>query len=334
MKVHSAAAIGAAADGAAVIDRLDPMLERFSVRARQFHVGPLCELRRFDAEPGRGFLHILRAGALHVEDGRMPGLRTVSEPSLLFYPRPHEHLFHARADRPVDLACATLEFDGGGAHPLVRALPDVVTVPIAEVEGLDRSLDLLFAEIDEFRCGHRYVVDRLFEIALLKLLRWLLDHPRDVGLPPGLFTGLADPAIARALAGMHEDPGRSWTLETLGRLARMSRSAFAARFRELVGTPPHEYLTGWRITIGQQRLREGRPVAQIAAELGYTGSSFSRVFAQRTGSSPRAWAEDQRGRALREAAPADPDRDGYAGGDTARSRASARSSTSSVAAAS
>lgn len=292
MNVHSAAASGVIA-----IDRLDPMLERFSVRARQFHIGPLCERRRFGAEPGRGFLHILRAGTLRVEDGRQPRLRTISEPSLLFYPRPHEHLFHARAEQPVDLACATLEFDGGGGHPLVRALPDVVTVPIADVEGLDRSLELLFAEIDEFRCGHRYVVDRLFEIALLKLLRWLLDHPRELGLPPGLFAGLADPAIARALAGMHEDPGLPWTLESLGRLARMSRSAFAARFRALVGVAPHEYLTGWRMTIGQQLLREGRPVSEIAAGLGYTSSSFSRVFAQRTGRSPRVWAEEQRSRA-------------------------------------
>lgn len=218
------------------VDRLDAMLERFTVRARQFHLGPLCDIRRFEALPGRGFLHILRAGTLVVTDGPATTTRVVAEPSVLFYPRPHEHVFHARSDLAVDLACATLEFDGGGEHPLVRALPDVITVPIADVPGLDLSLELLFDEIDQFRCGHRHVIDRLFEITLLKLIRWMLDHPSDLGLPPGLFGGLADPQIARALARMHEEPGHPWTLDALGASATMSRSAFAARFRELVGT--------------------------------------------------------------------------------------------------
>lgn len=270
------------------------MLERFSVRAQQFHVGSLCELRRFEAVPGRGFLHILRAGRLIVADGADQARRVVSEPSLLFYPRPHEHVFIGRPELGVDLACATLDFDGGEDHPVVRTLPDVLTVPIAEVAGLDGTLALLFAEIDEFRCGHRLIVDRLFEITLLRLLRWLLDHPHEVGLPPGLITGLSDPAIARALAAMHEDPGHPWTLESLGRVARMSRSGFAGRFRVCVGVTPHDYLTAWRMAVGQQLLRQGHPVARVAADLGYTNSSFSRVFAQRQGRSPRAWVEEQR----------------------------------------
>lgn len=279
------------------IDRLDAVLESFSVRARQFHLGPLRETHRYAAEQGRGFLHILRAGALSVSDRGDGALRVVSEPSLLFYPRPHEHVFRPQPGPGVDLACAALEFDGGAGHPLVRALPDVVTLPIAEVAGLDASLALLFEEIDEFRCGRRHIVDRLFEIALLKLLRWLLDHPGELGLPPGLLTGLSDPHLARALAVMHEDPGHPWTLDSLARIASMSRSAFAARFRELVGTAPHDYLTSWRVSLARQRLREGRPVSEVAAGLGYTSSSFSRVFAQREGRSPRAWTEVQRRRA-------------------------------------
>lgn len=275
------------------LNRLDALLERFSVRARQFHVGPLDGTQRFPAEPGRGFLHILRSGVLTVTDGTAHP-REVTEPSLLFYPRPLEHVLRPDSEPRVELACAALEFVGGDDHPLVRALPEVVTVPIADVAGLDRSLELLFAEIDEFRCGHRYVVDRLFEVALLKLLRWLLDHPDEVGLPAGLFTGLADPQLARALASMHAEPGRPWTLDSLGRVAAMSRSSFAARFREIVGTTPHDYLTGWRMTVGQQYLRQGRPVAWVAAELGYTNSAFSRAFSQREGRSPRAWVEAHR----------------------------------------
>lgn len=280
------------------VDRLDALLERFAVRARQFHTGQLCEVRTFNAVPGRGFLHILREGTLIVSDGLGSAHRTVSEPSLLFYPRPQEHTFHARSDLAVDLACASLEIDGGTDHPLVRALPQVVTVPVASIAGLDHSLELLFEEIDEFRCGYRHVLDRLFEIVLLKLIRWLLDHSEQAGIQPGLLGGLSDPHIARALVAMHEEPGQRWTLEKLGLEARMSRSAFAARFRELVGTTPLDYLTSWRMTVGKQLLSEGLPVSRIAADLGYTSSSFSRVFTQRHGVSPRTWAEEENARTL------------------------------------
>ena len=280
------------------IDRLDGMLRRFAVSAEQFHLGPLCATQHFAAVPGRGFLHILRDGVLTVSDESAETMRVVTEPSLFFYPRPYEHTFYATAESGVDLACATLAFEGGSSHPLVAALPDCITVPTAEVPGLESSLDLLTSELDEFRCGHRHVIDRIFEIVLLKLLRYLLDHAHDGGdgganheTPPGLLGGLADPQLARALSAMHEQPGAPWTLDTLARTANMSRSAFSARFRELVGASPHDYLISWRLTVGKQLLHRRYPVSQVAAELGYTSSSFSRVFMQREGVSPRVWVE-------------------------------------------
>ena len=276
------------------IDRLDALLRRFGVQAQQFFDGNLCDLRRFEPIPGRGFLHILRAGAMAVDDG-VGNAQWLTEPTLLFYPRAHDHTFTPGPDRGVDLACATLAFDGGAAHPLVAALPDVVSVPIDEVAGLDATLDLLASEIDGVACGHRHIVDRLFEVVLLKLLRHLLDRPGEHGINGGMIGGLADPQIARALGAVHAEPGEAWTLEGLAREAAMSRSAFAARFRALVGVTPHDYLTEWRITVGKQLLRRQQPVSEVAATLGYTGSSFARVFAQREGLSPRAWATAQQG---------------------------------------
>jgi AraC-like DNA-binding protein len=73
-------------------------------------------------------------------------------------------------------------------------------------------------------------------------------------------------------------------------MAALSRSAFAARFKEVLGRSPGDYLTEWRLTVAQEQLRAGRSVGSVAAELGYaSASAFSRVFAQRLGSSPRAW---------------------------------------------
>lgn len=277
----------------ASLDQLSPLLERFRVRSRLFHAGPLCGVTTFDAQPGRGFLHVLRHGEMEVTHqgvgGRMER-RQIDRPTLLFYPRPHEHSFHNAPTEDSDFACATLDFDGGPSHPLVRTLPPVIVLPLDAIDTLEPALDMLFAEIDNVRCGRKVLADRLFEVVLIQLFRWIVDHPDELDLPAGLLTGLSDENLARALVAIHESPGQPWTLATMAREARMSRSTFAARFKEMVGQPPADYLTAWRITIAQDRLRAGTSVARTATELGYaTPPAFSRAFTQRVGCSPRAW---------------------------------------------
>lgn len=275
------------------IDRLSSLLERFRVRAHLFHSGALCGVTHFDAEPGRGFLHVLRRGELvvtHRPRSGAPRRVKVHEPSLLFYPRPLAHDFHNAPTEGSDFACASLDFDGGAAHPLARALPALVLLPLHAVQGLEQSLALLFAESDRVRCGHRLLADRLFEVVLLQLLRWLIDHPDEAELPAGLLTGLADPRLACALVAVHEEPGHAWSLERMAQQAGMSRSAFAARFRAVLGQTPADYLAHWRLAIAQARLRDGRSVKAVADELGYANASaLSRVFTQKVGVSPRAW---------------------------------------------
>ena len=275
------------------IDRLSALLERFHVRAHLFHTGPMCGVTRFDAEPGRGFLHVLRRGEMwvtHRASAGPPRRIAVREPSLLFYPRPLAHDFHNAPTEGSDFVCASLDFDGGLNHPLARALPALVLLPLARVEGLEQSLALLFAEAERVRCGHRLLADRLFEVVLVQLLRWLLDHPAQAELPAGMLTGLADPRLARALVAMHERPGDDWSLERMAQEAGMSRSAFAARFKSEVGETPADYLANWRLTIAQARLRDGCPVKAIADDLGYANpSALSRVFTQKIGVSPRGW---------------------------------------------
>jgi AraC-like DNA-binding protein len=278
------------------LDRLSPLLERFRVRTQVFHTGPLCGVTTFAAQPGRGFLHVLRRGEMEVTY-RGPGghleRRAIDRPSLLFYPRPLEHSFHNAPTEDSDFACATLDFDGGTTHPLVRTLPAVIVLPLAAVDSLEPSLDLLFAEIDNVRCGRRVLADRLFEVVLVHLFRWLLDHHDEAALPAGLLTGLADERIARTLVAVHDDPGGPWTLATMAQEALMSRSAFAARFKSAVGQSPAEYVTGWRLTVAQERLRAGASVARTATELGYSNPpAFSRAFARELGVSPRAWLAD------------------------------------------
>ncbi|HEX5686076.1 MAG TPA: AraC family transcriptional regulator [Ideonella sp.] len=275
------------------VDRLSSLLEHFRVRAHLFHAGPLCGTTRFAAQPGRGFLHVLRRGEMAVTHRTAGGRRQrvqVREPSLLFYPRPWAHDFHNAPVDGADFACATLEFDGGEANPLVQALPPLVLLPLSAVTGLEPALGLLFAETERLRCGSRLLADRLFEVVLIQLLRWLVDHPQQAGVPAGLITGLSEPRLARLLVALHERPGEPWNLATMAECAGMSRSAFAAHFKAIVGQTPADYLADWRLSLAQGQLRQGRAIKAIAAELGYANASaLSRLFTQKLGVSPRQW---------------------------------------------
>jgi AraC-like DNA-binding protein len=276
------------------VDRLSALLDRFRVRAALFHSGALCGSTTFEAVPGRAFLHVLRRGSMQVRHPSRSGLQrkiTVDEPTLLLYTRPVEHVFINPPRDGSDFSCATLDFDGGDRNPLVAALPALVRVPLREIEGLQPALDLLFAETDRVRCGSRLLADRLFEVVLIQLLRWLIDHPQRVGITSGLIMGLSDARLAKALIALHRSPADDWSLPRMAAEAGMSRSAFAASFKEATGTTPAEYSSDWRLTLAMSQIRSGLPVKSIAADLGYaSASSLSKAFKQRFGASPRGWS--------------------------------------------
>jgi AraC-like DNA-binding protein len=189
-----------------------------------------------------------------------------------------------------DFTCAALDFDGGERNPIVQSLPSVVRIPLDAVEGLRPALDLLFAEADQVRCGSRLLADRLFEVVLIQLLRWILDHPEEVGVTSGLVMGLSDPRLARALVALHRSPYEDWSLARMAAMAGMSRSAFAAAFKDATGATPAAYLTDWRLSLAASMMRSGRAVKLVAAELGFaSASSLSKAFRQRMGVSPREW---------------------------------------------
>lgn len=275
-------------DPSAPLDRLGPLLDRFRVRAALFHAGALCGVTRFAAEPDRAFLHVLRRGELEVQQhGEAP--RRVPAPALLFYPRAYTHAFVNPPVDGADFVCATLAFDGGDRHPVAAALPPVLILPIDDVPGLGSTLALLFEEADRARCGSRVVLDRLFDVVLVQLLRALLadetGHTRG-----GLMAGLAHPRLSRVLTALHRAPGEHWPLTRMAGVAGMSRSSFAETFTRVIGTTPAAYLGGWRIDVACAELRAGRPVGLVAVRLGYSGAAaFSRAFRERMGCTPSQW---------------------------------------------
>jgi transcriptional regulator GlxA family with amidase domain len=116
---------------------------------------------------------------------------------------------------------------------------------------------------------------------------------------------VADPAIGAALRLMHARPAEPWTVERLASSVAMSRSAFAARFTELVGEPPLQYLAHWRMTIAAQRLREDDTViADVAQAVGYANPvAFARPLPGRKASAPARFAGESGSRSARRDSP-------------------------------
>jgi len=268
-------------------DRLAILLERFPVTAQVFHAGALCGINTLEGGGGLGQLHLVRRGPVEVFHGNAS--LHVTQPSLLLYPRPMTHRFVSDPVRGADMVCANLSFEGGTSNPISTALPDVVCLPLDGIVGAAEVLALLFEEAFEQRCGRSALINRLFEVVMIQILRQLMESGQVQG---GMLSGLSHPRLRDAIVAMHEAPAKEWTLEELAQVAGMSRSVFATRFREALGITPGQYLQSWRVSLAQQALRKGRPLKMVASEVGYgSEAALSRAFKAHSGLSPRAWRQ-------------------------------------------
>jgi AraC-like DNA-binding protein len=203
----------------------------------------------------------------------------------------YELLRHGGGGAPATLICGAVRFDHPAARSLVAALPAVLHVEpsgAAATEWIHSTLRLMAAEARELRPGGEAVVTRLGDILVVQAIRsWIESDP---AARTGWLGALRDPQVGRALALIHREPARAWTLAALAREVAMSRSAFAARFTELVGEPAMHYVTRWRMLVAVAALREeGATLAQLAARLGYRSeAAFARAFKRVVGVPPGA----------------------------------------------
>lgn len=272
-----------------MVDRLEALFDRFSVTAEVFNTGALCGINNLTAED-TGQLHLVRWGEVEVvNEGKVAA--HVHEPSLLLYPRPLSHRFVTEEKRGADFACANLKFEGGVSHPITAALPAFVCLPLSQIEGAEGVLALLFDEAFAKRCGRQAMLDRLFEVLLIQILRHLMEHGH---AKAGLLAGLSHQRLRHALVAMHEHPEKEWMLEGLASAAGMSRTVFANTFHQVVGVTPGQYLQSWRVSLAQLALHRGQPLKLIADEVGYSSeAALSRAFKAQLGVSPREWRRAQ-----------------------------------------
>ncbi len=186
-------------------------------------------------------------------------------------------------DGSTEMLVGTYRLGGEVSHRLLAALPRLLVLDHAEA-GL---VTLLRTEIGKDQPGQEVMLDRLLDLLLIAVLRAWFARPESGA--PGWYAAQTDPVVGRALRLMYDDPARPWTVGSLAAAAGVSRAALARRFHELVGEPPMSYLTGWRLALAADLLREpDSTVDAVARRVGYgSGFALSAAFKRVRGISPQ-----------------------------------------------
>jgi AraC-like DNA-binding protein len=254
---------------------------------------------------GRCWLEIDGSDALLLERGSLAlvphglGHCLVDErgrPAVPFFDLPiervterYERLSYGGGGATCQLICVVVRFDDAVAERLVDALPPVLYLDAWE-GGDDRwlsdTLRFIAREAEQQRPGGETVITRLADILAIQMIRHWIESEADA--EHGLIAGLRDERLGRAIAAVHRDPGKDWSLASLAQVASMSRSAFAARFTDVLGESAMRYVTRWRLQVARIAMCEGdEPIGLVAERYGYRSeASFCRAFKREFGVSP------------------------------------------------
>lgn len=227
---------------------------------------------------------------------------------IVIFPHGNAHVLgNGSPERPVDAmqtfaqslrqGLDVVRFGGGGeitrfvcgymaceqrlSEMFLPGVPKILQVKIADGasgQWLENSIRFSVSEANRSNAGSGLVIAKLSELLFVETLRRYI-----ISLPPdqtGWLAGARDPVISRALALLHQDPARAWTISALARMVGLSRTRLAERFRNLLGESPMSYLTHWRLKIGAEILQSTEDnVVEVAAAVGYASeAAFNRAF--------------------------------------------------------
>ncbi|MGH9844109.1 MAG: AraC family transcriptional regulator [Blastocatellia bacterium] len=211
-------------------------------------------------------------------------------------PPGQQNLRHGGGGDETHMICGSFEFERGVENPLLQLLPPLIHIRGYRgrtSEWLELTLKLLANEARQARQGSEAILTRLSDVVFVQAVRaWIEEQPEDQG---GWLGALRDPKIGAALALIHREPERTWSVASLSSEVGMSRSLFAARFTAKVGQAPLSYLTRWRMQLAADLLRDGQlTVREVAGRAGYESEpSFSKAFKRQFGVSPGAYRRIQ-----------------------------------------
>jgi AraC-like DNA-binding protein len=195
-------------------------------------------------------------------------------------------------DGATEIITGTYNFEGEVSRRLLDALP--ARLVLRGDEWHTPVLDLLAAEMQRDQAGQDAVLDRLLDLLLIDAVRTYLARAEQAA--PGWYRAQSDPVVAQAVRLLQASPAEAWTVGSLASEMRVSRATLARRFTEVVGQPPMEFLTQWRLTLAADLILDPREtVASVARTVGY-GSPYalSAAFKRERGISPRQHRTAQR----------------------------------------
>ncbi len=216
-------------------------------------------------------------------------------PASVARPGPIEGIWtidHGGSGAETRMVCGFIESSEFLFAPVFRTLPELLIERTSDQKAgalIASTVRELLALIEAATPGTQMMLGRMMEMLFVEMLR--RHAGRLSAADSGWLGALNDPVVGRALQLLHEDPARKWNVAELAREAGASRTVLAERFNALLGRPPIEYATCWRIQLAADRLRHGREaIAAIAADVGYESeAAFARAFKRVTGISPGRW---------------------------------------------
>ncbi len=187
------------------------------------------------------------------------------------------------------ILCGTFDFEYIGAASLLKQLPRVVHIPYSADSSLNSILTLMAEEAESDRPAKQVMLCRLADILFVQIIqRWVQIQGVENS---GWLGALHDPLIGKALGLIHSQPNQPWTVASLAQAVACSRSSFAARFAMLVGEPPVEYLTRWRMQLAARLLTDPNArIGEVAIHVGYrSAAAFSKAFKRFFGVPPEMY---------------------------------------------
>jgi AraC-like DNA-binding protein len=192
---------------------------------------------------------------------------------------------------PTTLVSGSFGMSPFGAPLISTILPRYLHLRLEQnrSHAFQSVLDLLAAETAQPGIASSRLISCLYESLFVYAIRAYANSP--AAPPKGWLAAMSDKHLSKAIQAMHAGLDRSWSVASLAREARMSRSAFALKFKTVLGQTPLEYLTQWRMYRAGDMIRsDNLSLFQVASAVGYgSESSFSRVFKRELGVAPREY---------------------------------------------
>src|ERR1019366_5462889 len=171
---------------------------------------------------------------------------------------------------PTTIVCGSLSFDRASLKPITQLLPSFILIKAEQARtlALHNTMQALASEMAEQAPGSEVVATRLAEVLFIQVLRAHIASGPERN--KGWLRAVFDPQMGTPLSAIHDRVNTPWTVESLAEAAGMSRSAFAARFKELLRQTPLEYVTEWRMQKAMQLLQQrDKKLVDVARLVGY-----------------------------------------------------------------